>query len=565
MDPQGVPTSGSSSSGGRVGSRRPNVLVILADDLGFSDIGCYGSEIDTPALDRLARGGVRMTQFYNTARCSPARASLLTGLHPHQTGVGVLVGDERPLGYAGRLGEGSATLAEVLAPAGYGTLMAGKWHLTDALTEPDGAWPLQRGFERFHGILAGSATYYHPFSLHHGLDPVVEFAPDYHLTSDIGRAAAEQIAEHCRDRPQDPFLSYVAFTAPHWPLHATEEEIAAHEGKYDCGWDELRRRRLARQVELGIVAEATVLSERDTEVPAWDEAADHEWQARRMAVYAAQVTAMDRAIARIVATLEEHGELDNTLIMFLADNGGCAEELPWMWADERPGFKKSIPTRTPAGARVRVGNDPRTDPGPADTFASYGLPWANVSNTPFREYKHWVHEGGIATPMIIHWPAGLAGRGSLDHVPHQLPDVMATVLDVTGAAYPGVRDGHTVPPCEGRSMLPDLRGEVPTEDQDLFFEHEGNCGLRRGRWKLVRKHGGSWELYDMDLDRIEANDVAMQHPERVVEMATAYQRWADRCGVLDRSLVLAVKRPGAGAATVWRSSRTRQEAAEASR
>ena len=542
-------------------ARRPNLVVILADDLGFSDIGCYGSEISTPVLDRLAAGGVRMTQFYNTARCSPARASLLTGLHPHQTGVGVLVGDERPLGYAGRLGEANATMAEVLGAAGYGTLMAGKWHLTHALTEPDGAWPLQRGFQQFHGILCGSATYYHPYSMHHGEAPVTEFDPDFHLTADIGRAASEQIAEHCRSRPEDPFLSYVAFTAPHWPLHASEAEIAAYEGMYDCGWDETRRRRLARQVELGVVDPDTVLSDRDEGVPAWEDAADHEWQARRMAVYAAQVTAMDTAIGDIVATLEEQGQLDNTIIMFLSDNGGCAEEMPWMWADENPRLQASIPARTPEGARVRVGNDPRTDPGPRDTFASYGVPWANVSNTPFREYKHWVHEGGIATPMIIHWPAGLA-PGGLDRVPHQLPDVMATVLEVTGAEYPAERDGYAVPPCEGQSMLADLRGEEPVAEQDLFFEHEGHGAVRRGRWKLVRKHGGPWELYDMAHDRTETTDVAGDHAELVVELVRAYHSWAERCGVLDRSQVIAARRNGGSFVTDGlRSVRTMAEAA----
>lgn len=522
------------------GTTRPHVLVILADDLGFSDIGCYGSEISTPHLDRLADQGVQMTQFYNTARCTPARASLLTGLHPHQTGIGVLVGDDRPLGYVGRLSEATATMAEVLRGAGYATLMAGKWHLTHSTDEPDGAWPLERGFDRFHGILCGSATYYHPYSMHRQDELVTDFDDDFHLTDDLGDAAARQISEHLATQPEVPFFQYLAFTAPHWPLHATEADIAAQEGKYDLGWDAVREERHARQKVMGIVAEDSVLSERDPHVPAWEDTADTDWQAKRMEVYAAQVAAMDRAIGSVLEVLESTGQLDNTIVMFLSDNGGCAEEMPWMWADENPRLQKSIPARTPEGARVRVGNDPRTVPGPRDTFASYGVPWANVSNTPFREYKHWVHEGGIATPMIVHWPAGLPA-GTLDHTPHHLPDVMATVLEATGAAYPTVRDGHRVPPVEGQSMLADLRGEAVTGEQTLCFEHEGNAAIRRGQWKLVQKYGQGWELYDLSIDRTETTNLAHANPEVVLELAAAWREWADRVGVIDRAQVLAAQ------------------------
>ncbi|SDT27870.1 arylsulfatase [Microlunatus soli] len=526
-------------------ARRPNVVLIMADDMGFSDLGCYGSEIRTPHLDRLAADGVAMSQFYNTARCSPARASLLTGLHPHQTGIGVLTHDDGPQGYPGTINQRCVTIAEILRAQGYRTAMRGKWHLTGKVHEPHDAWPTRRGFDDFYGILAGAGSYYQPVTLTRGEEPA-EIGEDFYFTSVLGDEAASFITQHAAhgDRGaagavdhDDPFFLYLPFTAPHWPLHAPEEIVEHYRGAFDDGWDVLRERRRQRLIDAGIITDAWPLSERDEEVVAWDEVADQEWQTRRMEVYAAQVELLDAAVGRVVDALTETGQLDNTLIMFLSDNGGCAEEFAPGWVDELPHPPLHTPLRTADGERVRRGNDPSVEPGGPATFASYGKPWANLSNTPFREYKHWVHEGGIATPFIAHWPAG-GLRSGIDHDPHQLPDVLATVLEATGVDYPAEYPGRDLLPPEGTSMLGSWRG-TPTPQRPLFFEHEGNAAVRAGRWKLVRKHGLDWELYDLDRDRTELDDLAGRHPDRVAVMARCWQDWADRCQVKPRDQVLA--------------------------
>lgn len=514
---------------------RPNVVLIMVDDMGYSDLGCYGGEILTPHLDALAVSGVRMSQFYNTARCSPARASLLTGLHPHQTGIGVLTNDDGPLGYPGTINDRCVTMAEVLGQAGYTTAMRGKWHLTGSLREPDGYWPTQRGFDSFWGIVAGAASYYQPATLTQGIDPVADVPDDFYLTDQLGDRAAAFVTEHCRDS-DDPFFLYLPFTAPHWPLHAPADAVQRTRGRYDQGWDVLREQRYRRQVASDLIDGSWSLSERDAEVVAWEETADTDWQARRMEVYAAQVELMDAAVGTVVRSLTEAGQLDNTLIMFLSDNGGCAEEIPPGWVDELTSPPIHTPTRTRDGRRVRRGNDTSVTPGGPDTFASYGKPWANLSNTPFREYKHWVHEGGIATPFIAHWPAG-GLRAGTNHDPHQLPDVLATVLEITGVDYPSGFAGRDVLPLEGTSMLGSWRGKS-TPEHSLFFEHEGNCAIRVGQWKLVRKYANEWELYDLGSDRTELNDLSAAEPGRVTAMAARWQQWADRCGVIPRDQVL---------------------------
>ena len=502
---------------------RPNVIVILNDDMGYSDIGCYGGEVHTPHLDSLAEGGLRYTQFYNTARCCPSRASLLTGLHPHQADVGHMVGDDGIDGYRGDLSRDAVTIAEVLRPAGYSTCMSGKWHVTGDRENP-GNWPCDRGFEDFYGIITGAASYFNPHTLTRNSESIEPTGEDYYFTDAISEEAVRQIREHAADGPDRPFFQYIAYTAPHWPLHAYEEDVKKYKGRFDCGWDRLREERRRRMVEMGIIDPDWELTERDPTQPPWEEAEDKEWQARRMEVYAAQIDRMDQGIGRVLQALEETGQMENTLILFLADNGGCAEELTPDWT-----FLQGQKTRD--GREVQLGNDPSVMPGPDDTYQSYGIPWANVSDTPFRKYKHWVHEGGIATPLIVHWPEGIAAGNELRHQPAQLPHIMATIVDVTGAQYPEEHNGHRIPPMEGQSLAPTF-ADLDVPPHDLCWEHEGNCAIRRGRWKLVKEYPEDWELYDMEADRTEMHDLSGEHPDLIEDLEKAYQTWADRCEVM---------------------------------
>ena len=505
---------------------RPNIVLIMADDMGISDIGCYGGEIRTPNLDALARRGLRFTQFYNTSRCCPTRASLLTGLYPHQAGVGHMMEDRGIPGYRGDLNRSSVTIAEVLRPAGYTTLMAGKWHVC----RPDRAGengPTARGFDRHYGTIHGAGSFYDPVSLQLDGEPIEPEGDDYYYTDAIGSYASRFI----REAPDDhPLFAYVAFTAPHWPLHAPEGAIASYSGRYDEGWDTLRSERHRRMIELGVVDGGWPLTPRDEEAPAWDEVpeGDRPWFSRRMEVYAAQIELMDRSIGAIVETLQEVGRLENTLILFLADNGGCAEELG-------PNSRAlHIPETTRDGRPVRQGNRRDLMPGPADTYQSYGLPWANASNTPFRRYKHWVHEGGISSPLIAHWPSGIPeGReGSLPSAPGHLIDLMATCVDLGNASYPSTIDGRAITPLEGKSLAPVLRKGDRAGHDALFWEHEGNRAVRRGDWKLVSRHPGPWELYDLADDRSELNNLADEHPEVVAELSSLYGDWAARSSVV---------------------------------
>jgi len=518
---------------------QPDIVLVLADDLGFSDIGCYGGEIATPNLDRLAASGVRMSQFYSTPRCSPSRASLMTGLFPHQTGIGILNYDDSPEGYPGTLNDSCVTMADVLSSAGYATYLSGKWHLTNDLENPNDAWPTRRGFQHFYGTMEGAGSYYHPRTLTRGETNIDHEAldPSFFYTDAISDNAVSFVRQHQRESAGRPMFLYVPYTAPHWPLHAHPEDIERYRGRFDEGWDVLRGKRMRRLQDSGLLDRGWACSDRDPAVPAWDEVGDHEWQASRMATYAAQVDRMDQGIGRILDALAEAGRLDNTVVLFLSDNGGCAEEMPPETVREFITGFVAFRDTTRDGRPVRPGNSPDITPGPEDTYSTYGRAWANLSNAPFREYKHWVHEGGIASPFIVHWPRGLGERGGIVHAPHQIQDVMATVLELSGAEYPTEHRGRAILPYEGHSMLPAWRGE-PTDPTTLYWEHEGNAAVRRGRWKLVRKYPGEWELYDIHADRTELHDVAAAHPEVVTELAEAYQRWADRCGVLPWETVL---------------------------
>jgi arylsulfatase len=529
-------------------SARPNIVLIMADDMGYSDIGCYGGEIQTPNLDRLAAGGLRLTQFYNTARCCPTRASLLTGLYPHQAGVGHMMNDRGYDGYRGDLNQQCRTIAEVLGSAGYSTYMAGKWHVTKH-TAPDGPkhnWPRQRGFDRFYGTIHGAGSFYDPNSLTRDNTQIspyadAEYQPEqYYYTDAISDNAVKFLAEHKSDAK--PFFLYVAYTAAHWPMHALPKDIEKYSGKYDAGYAPIRKARYERMQQMGLIDSQWKLS---PQAENWDAVEHKEWEARCVEVYAAMVDNMDQGVGRIVAQLEAGGQLDNTLVLYLQDNGGCAEGLgrsPRSKHTERPKvapFKPMaddalqfamIPLQTRDGFPLIQG--PGAMPGPADTYIAYGRGWANVSNTPFREYKHWVHEGGVATPLIAHWPQGMERRGELESEPGHLIDVMATCVDVAGAKYPDKVGEHAIKPLEGRSLAPLFRGEAIERDA-IYWEHEGNRAVRVGDWKLVAKGAkGPWELYDLKSDRSELNNLADQQPKRVKELAGRWQAYAERANVL---------------------------------
>lgn len=554
---------------------RPNIVLIMSDDMGYSDLGCYGGEIHTPNLDQLAAGGLRFTQFYNTARCCPTRASLLTGLYPHQAEVGHMTGAKHAQhGYEGDLSRNAVTIAEVLRTAGYATCMVGKWHVTK-FTEPEGPrhnWPLQRGFDRFYGTIAGGGNFYDPTTLCRGnqyITPVndAQYRPErFYYTDAISDNAVQFLDQHAKQKPQQPLFMYVAYTAAHWPMHAPEEEIAKYQGRYDCGYGPIRQQRYQRLKELGLIDPRWELSPQAGD---WDSMEHKAWEARCMEVYAAMVTRMDAGIGRIVATLRQLGRLDNTLVFFLQDNGACAEPMgrqcppAWRLDGTQPMGPDELQARITPPMRTRDGRavlgGPEVMPGPADTYIGYGQAWANVSNTPFREYKHWVHEGGISTPLIAHWPAGIPRRGEFERQPGHLIDIMATCVDVAQATYPQEFNGNPIKPLPGRSLVPAFSGQTIQRDA-IYWEHEGNRAIRVGPWKLVAKHHpqnrpgpsarpgttespgpsgtgasnprGDWELYDIQSDRSEMHDLAAQQPDRVQSMAQQWETWARSADVV---------------------------------
>jgi arylsulfatase len=533
-------------------AKKPNIIVILGDDMGFSDLGCYGGELNTPNLDKLAGNGLRFTHFYNTARCCPTRASLLTGLYPHQAGVGHMMEDKGKDAYRGDLSPRCVTIAEALKPTGYRCYMTGKWHVT-RFTAPNGPkhnWPLQRGFDRFYGTITGAGSFYDPGTLTRDNTAISPFAdPEYkpesfYYTDAIADQASRYIKEHGKDHGDKPFFLYVAFTAAHWPMHAPEKDIARYKGKYEGGYAAIRKARLEKSRKLGVIDGKWEMSPQDED---WDKVADKAWEARCMEVYAAMVDRLDQGVGRIVSSLEAGGQLDNTLIFFLQDNGACAETTgrvaPKTQTSKERGEKPTlpiiksealsgevIPKQTRDGWPVRMG--PGVMPGPADTYIAYGRGWANVSNTPFREYKHWVHEGGIGTPLIAHWPAGLKAKGELRKQPGHLIDLMATCLDVAAAKYPADRKGEKLPAPEGRSLVPAFENRN-IEREAIHWEHEGNRAMRVGDWKLVAKGPAApWELYNLAYDRTEQHNLAAKEPDRVKTMVKQWETWANRAGVL---------------------------------
>lgn len=511
-----------------------NVVIFLADDLGYSDLGCYGGEIKTPNLDLLGNNGIRMSNFHNTPRCSPSRASLLTGLHPHQAGMGILAKDDSEHGgYTGKLNDRCITLAEILKQEGFTTAIRGKWHLTPSNRVPDDAWPLARGFDSFYGTMTGCGTYYQPGTLTRGTENIEHEADreDFFYTDVIADESVDFLKSHKASNPDKPYFLYVPFTAPHWPLHARENTIKEYDGVYEAGWDALRDTRLARQQELGILPTYLELSPRDPGVPSWEDEAFPEWQVRRMAVYAAMVTEMDQAIGRILDQIKENGDWEDTVILFISDNGASADPMPLVELQYWKQRTDILRHKTKDGRDVRIGNDPLVMPGGEDTYLSYGRGWANLSNTPFKLFKLWAHEGGVATPFIAHWPKGNLRNGEIFHQPFQLTDVVPTILELLGANYPKERAGKALLPLVGQSMFQAWKGE-DVANPTLWWEHCGNAAIRSGQWKLVRQYDCPWELYDIDKDRSELHDVSAKHSDVVKDLSAQWEKIADENGVI---------------------------------
>ena len=490
-------------------AERPNVIVILVDDMGWSDLSCYGSEIPTPNLDALAKNGLRFTQFYNTGRCCPTRAALQTGLYSHQTGVGHMTEDKGSPGYQGRLNENCVTFGEVMRPAGYTTIMCGKWHVGQNF----GVAPWTRGYELSCNAAAGG--FYFPDSPRTEVflnsqnvgrrgGPLPEQWYSTDLWTDFGIKFIDQSLA-----AKKPFMMYLAYNAPHFPLQAPDQDIAQFRGKYKIGWDKLRQQRYARQKQMGLIDANWPMAPRPPEVSDWDSLSEEDKDRfdHIMSVYAACVSHMDSAVGRLVDSLKQRGVLDNTAIFFMSDNGGNAE----------------------SGPKGKLNGDHPGDP-KSDVYC--GQSWATLENTPFRLYKHYNHEGGISTPLIVHWPAGITAKGELRRQPGHLIDIMATIVDVTGAKYPAEYNGKPILPMEGRSLRPAFENKSIDRDA-IFWEHEGNAAVRVDDWKLVRKGAkGEWELYDLKTDRTEQHDLAAAQPERAAELKAKWLAWAQRANVI---------------------------------
>jgi len=529
-------------------NKKPNIILIMSDDMGYSDIGSYGGVINTPTLDGLAADGLRFTQFYNTGRCCPTRASLLTGLYPHQAGVGFMMDDRGTEAYQGDLSSKAVTIAEVLKQAGYSTYMSGKWHVTPLKPSKENPskhnWPLQRGFDKFFGTIHGAGSYFDPNSLTRDNEFIVP-SENFYYTDAISDNAVKFIESHDSEKP---FFLYLPYTAAHWPMHARPEDIAKYKGKFDEGWDVLRKEKYERLVEMGLIKPEWKLTEKDG-IQDWDEVEDKEWYSSLMEVYAAMVDAMDQGIGRVMNTLDKKGIKDNTLVFFLQDNGGCAEEygfseiISTYHKDVDPDVKKPMgknelqtdmePKYTRDGRPVLKGKGLK--PGGDDTYLAYGKPWANASNTPFRMYKHYVHEGGIATPLIVHWPDGIKAKNEFRNQPSHLIDIMATCIDVAGATYPKAFNNQPITPLEGTSLTPTFTNKT-IENRAIFWEHEGNKAVRIGQYKLVSMYTKaaeySWELYDLEADRSETNNLIKQMPAKANEMEMAWKKWAKKANVL---------------------------------
>ena len=529
---------------GKKSDQRPNILVILADDLGYSDLGCYGSEIHTPNLDKLAKQGVRFNHFYNTSRSCPTRASLLTGLYQHQAGIGRMTFDDHLPGYRGTLSRNAVTIAEVLKESGYATSMVGKWHIAETpLRKDQREWlahhvyhetysdlchyPVNRGFDTHYGTIYGVVDYFDPFSLVEGEVPVKEVPDGYYITQALSDRAVKEVKEYAKD--DKPFFMYLAYTAPHWPLHALPEDIEKYKDTYKVGWEVIRNARYERQKQLGIFPNMdNFLSDRQFK-DKWEDNPHAEWDARAMAVHAAMIDRMDQGIGQVIDALEKTGQLENTLILFLSDNGCSNEDCQ----NYSPG-ENDRPDMTRKGEKMVYPHNKEVLPGPETTYASLGARWANVANTPFRFWKAKSYEGGICTPMIAHWPKGIKKNvGKTTPEIGHVMDIMATCIDMAGATYPTKYKGNDIIPLEGKSLVPIFKTGHREGHDYLGFEHYNERAfLSYDGWKLVRPgENAKWELYNLNEDRSEMHNLAAQYPEKVAEMTKAYEAWAKRCMV----------------------------------
>jgi len=514
---------------------RPNIIIIMADDMGFSDVGCFGGEIRTPNLDGLAENGLRFTQFYNCARCCPTRASLMTGQYPHKVG---LVENGRDLTRNG------ITIAEALGQAGYNTAMAGKWHLsrTAPLADrklhqkwldhqydpgqpfaPLETYPANRGFDRHYGVIWGVIDYFDPFSLVDGTEAVKNVPDGYYFTDAVTAKSVEYIEQF--SRTDKPFFLYVAHCGPHWPLHARPEDIAKYKDTYKTGWEKLRRERYQRMLKEGLFdKENTPLPPIQDRGRKWEQLSEEEkeFQSAKMAVHAAMIDRIDQGIGDIVSVLKATGQMDNTVIFFLSDNG-ASPEVP-----QQPGYDRSSQTRDGRN----IGYKGIFEPGSETTYTGIGPAWASASNTPFRYWKKESYEGGCHTPLIIHWPKGLKAKpGSITKQPGHVMDIMPTCLELAGARYPSEYNGHKLTALDGKSLAPVLATGGRKEHDMIFFEHMGGRAVRMDNWKLVALKNESWRLYNLAKDRTETNDLAAEHPDRVRTMSAEWEKWAGRVGL----------------------------------
>ena len=525
---------------------KPNILIILADDLGYSDLGCYGGEIHTPNLDSLAQNGVRFNRFYNAGRSCPSRASLLTGLYPHQAGVGRMTFDDHLPGYRGTMTHNGVTIAEVLKSAGYQTGMIGKWHVSETPLRPDQRewlnhqvqhdeftlkenYPTRRGFEDFYGTIYGVVDYFDPFSLVNGEEPVNEVPKGYYSTIALSDSAVSYINRYARS--DKPFFMYLAYNSPHWPLQALEEDIKKYEDTYKVGWEAIRDARYQRMIKLGIFPEQSDYLTNRLSTKEWNTNSDSLWDARAMAVHAAMVDRMDQEIGKVLKALKLTGKMENTLIFFLSDNG-CSAEI---CQDYAPG-ENDRPDMLRDGTPIIYPKNKEVMPGPETTYASLGPEWANVLNMPFRFWKAKMYEGGICTPMIACWPKGIKiKKGSVNSEMCHIIDFMATAIDLAKAEYPAVYNGNNIQPFEGKSLVPILQTGKRKGHEIIGFEHfNEKAMMSKDGWKIIRpnRKDSSWELYNLNIDRTEKNNVADKYPERLNQMISQYEAWEKRTMVV---------------------------------